>query len=330
MMKKKLFRRILSGVFFLLLLAAFLLRAGYVLLPERTDFGACWPMFQKEPKNSIDVLFLGSSVAYCDVIPAVFYEQTGLTAYVLAGPEQTLSITLDYLREALRTQRPSLVCLEISGMLFDRYMGYSRVNIGYMPYLSPNRLDAVLRGAEPEVRPGLVFPFYDYHDRWTGPAMLFAPRADERPDPWAGFTPMDTAEPQYGTSVRDDTASDEVFAENAACLRKIREVCGRAGAELVIYEAPSCAPIAENRTAQIRTAAGEETAFLNCQAAFADMGLDPAADFYDFLHLNRKGAEKFTRYLAAELLQDRVLQPCIRDEALWRERAALLREKTEG
>lgn len=329
-MKKKNIRRAVSGLFFLLLLTVFLFRAGYVLLPERTDFGSCWPMFEKEPKNSVDVLFLGSSVAYCDVIPAVFYEETGLTAYVLAGPEQTLSVTLDYLREALRTQKPSLVCLEVSGMLFDRYMGYTRVNIGYMPLLSANRLDAVLRAAEPEARAGLLFPLYDYHDLWAGLPMLFSPRPDERTDPWAGYTRMDTSEPQTGVRTREDTASDETFAENAESLRAIIGLCRKAGTELVLYEAPGFAPIPEDRMAEIREAAGEGTPILDCQAAFSDMGLDPETDFHDFLHLNFTGAEKFTRYLAVELLRDRTLRPCPHDEALWRQRTALLREEDGG
>ena len=48
--------------------------------------------------SSLDVLYLGSSYAYCDINPSLIYAQTGLTGFVLAGSEQPLSITYWYLR----------------------------------------------------------------------------------------------------------------------------------------------------------------------------------------------------------------------------------------
>ena len=94
------------------LLAGLLIGAlSLAFRPLRVDYGAVWGPYLAEPEDSLDYLYLGSSYAYCDVDPAVIYDQTGLTGYVLAGPEQTLSQTYWYLREALETQSPSLVVL---------------------------------------------------------------------------------------------------------------------------------------------------------------------------------------------------------------------------
>lgn len=323
-MKKRIGRRAAAGVLFLALLAAFLIRTANILPPPRTDYGAGWPMYLQEPRNSIDILFLGSSLVYCDVIPAVIYEETGLTAYVLAGPEQTPAITLNYLKEALRTQHPSLVCLEVTGMLFDRYMGYSRANIAYMPYCSLNRLEATLRGAEPESRAGLLFPLYDYHDLWTGLPMLFQPRPDEMRDPLAGYTRMDTAAPQDGLRVREAVPGEDVFQENVRYLQKMQEVCRRAGAELVLYEAPVCESIPPEWLERIETAAGE--AVTDYSKALTELELDLQTDFYDYLHLNHTGALKFTKRLAADLTAGRSLRSSTHDAALWQERTAYLKE----
>ena len=143
-------------------LAALLLGlAGLALRPARVNYGAVWGPYRAEPADSLDYLYLGSSYAYCDVNPALVYDASGLTGYVLAGPEQTLSQTYYYLKEALRTQSPQAVILEASALHFARYQSYTQINVGYMPF-SRNKLAAIFRASEPELRTGLLFELYFY------------------------------------------------------------------------------------------------------------------------------------------------------------------------
>ena len=67
--------------------------AGGILMPHRVDYGSTWHSYLKEDKDTIDVLVFGSSIAYCDVVPAVIWKNTGVTAYVMSGPEQTLPMS---------------------------------------------------------------------------------------------------------------------------------------------------------------------------------------------------------------------------------------------
>lgn len=147
-------------------LGGILAGATHYLTPQQHDYGSVWGMYEQEQTDSIDVLFFGSSVTYCDVVPAVYWENSGLTAFVQAGPEQPLPLTLDYLKESLRTQSPKAVFVECTGIAFHQYMGFTKTNIGQMPW-GINRLHATFFNAEPEVRKGLLFPLYFYHDRWT-------------------------------------------------------------------------------------------------------------------------------------------------------------------
>ena len=147
-------------------LGGILAGATHYLTPQQHDYGSVWGMYEQEQTDSIDVLFFGSSVTYCDVVPAVYWENSGLTAFVQAGPEQPLPLTLDYLKESLRTQSPKAVFVECTGIAFHKYMGFTKTNIGQMPW-GINRLHATFFNAEPEVRKGLLFPLYFYHDRWT-------------------------------------------------------------------------------------------------------------------------------------------------------------------
>ena len=111
------------------------------------------------------MLFLGSSYAYCDWNPGVMYAESALTGYVLGGSEQTPAITYWYLREALKTQKPSVVVMEGSSLFFARYQNYTQINLGYMPW-GMNRVKAIFDAAEPDKRLGLFFDLYFYHDRW--------------------------------------------------------------------------------------------------------------------------------------------------------------------
>ena len=145
-------------------LGGILAGATHYLTPQQHDYGSVWGMYEQEQTDSIDVLFFGSSVTYCDVVPAVYWENSGLTAFVQAGPEQPLPLTLDYLKESLRTQSPKAIFVECTGIAFHKYMGFTKTNIGQMPW-GINRLHATFFNAEPEVRKGLLFPLYFYHDR---------------------------------------------------------------------------------------------------------------------------------------------------------------------
>ena len=104
-MKKKWNRIIgVSLCTLLLLVSTGFLGARY--MPQRTGYGATWHMFLQEDTDSIDVLCLGASYAYCSTLPAQLYRQTGFTVYDLCAPQLTLQQSYYYLREALQTQSP--------------------------------------------------------------------------------------------------------------------------------------------------------------------------------------------------------------------------------
>jgi hypothetical protein len=56
------------------------------------------------------------------------------------------------------------------------------------------------------------------------------------------------------------------------------------------------------------------------------MGIDDETDWYDYLHFNVYGAEKFSRWLGTELLTLPELEARPASDALWSERLAALEE----
>ena len=68
--------------------------------------------FYKLDKNSVDVLFLGSSHAITAFNPQVIYDDYGITSYNLGSEQQSILISYYWLEEALKYQSPKVVVLD--------------------------------------------------------------------------------------------------------------------------------------------------------------------------------------------------------------------------
>ena len=64
------------------------------------------------PRNTVDVLTIGSSVAYTGVNTNVLWQEYGLACYNLCAAEQPFWFTYYQLREALRYQRPKVILMD--------------------------------------------------------------------------------------------------------------------------------------------------------------------------------------------------------------------------
>lgn len=333
-----------------LLLALLLVSFGAVsvFIPRRTDYGATWSMYLKEPKDSIDVMFFGSSLAYCDAVPAVIYEESGITSYVMGGPEQTMPITYYYLREACRTQSPKVVLIEATSLLSEANKSV-KINLTYMPWglnrliptfqedlTEPNRNPAVTKEKERDVRTGLLFPLYEYHSRWSDMSLqefLEGFRGYET-DPLAGYTYLDYAMPISEIETFDLSASKRTYAHNLECAGKIVAFCREQNIRPVFFLAPSVSrpseELMEKLTSDIAGIGGE---FINFNERFGNFGFDLSIDYFDTLHLNYRGAEKFSRTIAQMLSEQGVSPSETVDKDLWQKRVnhfSELREKANS
>lgn len=326
-MKKRIVLEIIAFILFLAILTFAVFRLSYLYMPERRDYGATWNMYCREQKDSIDVMFFGSSLAFCDIIPARIYENSGITSYVMAAPESTVPIMYYYVKEALKTQKPEVIFAEISGMYFDEYTNYTDVSVGYMPY-SENRLAATFFAAEPEARTGLLFPLYKYHNRWqeTRPSKYFFGRDDEIKDPWAGYTLLATAAPQENVQLREVNMENVNFEKNSEYIKKLEELCEKEGIKLEFFIVPSCWNYSDENVEKLR-GLSEYAEFYDFNDSFEEMGFDLQNDFYDLLHLNIFGAVKFSDYLSEYISQKYNFDlERVHDEDIWNTRISKLEE----
>ncbi len=309
-----------------LILSLSLLASGAAALtmPKRMEYGSTWGRFLKEEENSIDALFLGSSIAYCDIIPPEIWNETGISSYVLAGPEQTIPISYYYLRQASKTQSPKLMFLEVTGVFFQRYQDYTKVNIGYMPR-GIERLSATLFAAEPSERMGLFFPLYNYHSRLLSleekdiEIALSGYPADEL----AGYTFLKDAANMGSPSLRGEVLDRENYDRNLQYLGEIAEFCDEQDIIPVFYIAPSYWRLSDEHTQMLEKDVEKlhNVRFFDFNTAEDLPDFDPEKDWFDLLHFNYRGAEKFSAYLGKLMTNElEASQSEGADKDLWSQR----------
>ena len=294
-----------------------------LVTPKRHSYGSTWGHYQQEAPDSIDVLFVGSSLTYCNIIPALFWEETGLTAYDVTGPALTVPGEYYFLREALKTQSPSVIFVEITAALYERYTGHTETMLGYLPW-GENRILAALNEAEPEKVGGLLFPMLTYHSRWTELSdddwKVFRNGYDQ--DILAGYTYLGEYHPEE-YCIRNEGSAQEVVDRNMEYLHKIARICLEEGITPVFYESPAAAVMPPERMDDVRRelAQIDGAIVVNFNDYRDQIGAELDYDYYDGLHFNAAGAEKFTRYLGKWTLDQLEIQPKQgQDTALWQSR----------
>ena len=326
-MKRRLLR--ISALFlFVGVLAAFIVCASIALTPYENTPTMQWRAYRQEPARSLDVLFLGSSYAFCDIIPAVIYNESGCSSYVVGAPSMPPRLMEFYLHEALKNQTPSAVFMELTGINYPPYTQYPEMNIGFMPF-SMERIKAIFTCVAPEKRAGLLFPLYLYHDEWntTSLAAVRSRLSAPRPDPAAGYCYRDAAgdiPTDSGLSVL--TKQEDLYRANLACISRMAAYCRERGIRFVCYLKADLMPLEEESVAALKkdlTAATGDALFFYGNDYFEEMGLQGDKDFFDPSHMSYSGAKKFSSFLAAYLKKENLVpSPVAKDEDLWKSRVS--------
>ena len=296
--------------------------AAWLLMPVRTEYGSMWDAYRQEERDSIDLLVMGSSFAYCDIIPAYLWGGAGVRSYVMAGPKQTPAVSYYYIREACKTQSPRYLMLELTGMFFEKYEEYAFANVSYMP-LSANRIGAAFAGAPQSDRLGLLFPLYAYHSRWTEvETPEITAHLHPQSDALAGYTLLTTTEPIEADYEREFTAESTEYKDNLQWLGKIADYCEKNGIELMPFIAPSTGKIPP---AALETLRGDVAALgltlTDFNEIIPELEIDYSTDWYDPRHFNLRGAVKFSRWLGEYLSVECGVTPTAEADAeLWNER----------
>lgn len=281
-----------------------------------------------------DVIFIGDCEIFESFVPAVLWEEYGISAYLRGGAQQLVWHSYYMLEDALRYETPGAVVFNVYALKYGEPQkeAYNRMALDGMEW-SPVKAEAIFASmTEEEHFIDYVFPFLRYHSRWselTAEDFTYAWQdkplvSDSGYLMQTGVVPADTQ-----AEVTPEPLFDPNLPATAmAYLDKMRALCAEKGIELILVKAPTNFwryHWYDEWDGQI--AAYAEThglAYYNLIPKSAEMGLDMSTDTYDGgAHLNVYGAEKLTRYFG-EILRDTHAIPDRRGEgdtaAVWQRR----------
>ena len=278
-----------------------------------------------------DVIFIGDCEVFESFIPAILWEEYGISSYVRGGAQQLVWHSYYMLEDALRYETPKAVVFNVYALKYGKPQKeeYNRMALDGMEWSSVKAEAIRASMTEEEYFIDYVFSLLRFHSRWSDLTTEdFRYAYGEKPlvsDSGylmqTGIKPVETLPPE---ALVDPTLPETAMAY----LDKMRTLCTEKGIELILVKAPtnyfSYYWYDEWDEQVAAYAAKHDLAYYNLIPKSEEIGLDMTTDTYDAgAHLNVYGAEKLTRYFGA-ILRDTHEIPNRRmysyDSAVWQKR----------
>lgn len=187
------------------------------------------------PENSLDVLVLGSSHAQYSVNPGVIYDHSNLYSFVMGSGCQPMIMSYYFLEEALKTQHPDVVILDIFTMLPSQSVCYA----DGMFYLAGSQLSGDTRiqaindiDNEDKIKEYLNdLPIT--HDRWKEEGFY-----KRYIDGMMGFVPLQPSDfsMRYVAEMQPSGDSVELRKKDVDALMRIFDLCKNENIELILMK----------------------------------------------------------------------------------------------
>ena len=262
--------------------------------------------FYNLEKDSLDVIAIGSSHCYCSFNPIVMWNEKGVKSYVLSSQQQPIKASYYYLKEALKTQKPQVVMLEAYMAGIDMSEPDEGVVRDAYEFFKPslNKLEMIHDLAPKEKYLEYYFTFFKYHSRWSEVTVEdFNRDYKKRTDDFRGYVFLTDGAPQSKPETYESRNVEYITGDNREYMNKIIEISKENNIQLVLWYAPYM--IYEENLARLNGieefASENDIIFINALNLMDE--LDEEQDFYDGGHVNYKGSEKVTKYLADNLLE---------------------------
>lgn len=282
--------------------------------------------FYRMERDTVDVLFLGSSQTAAGFNPQNLYDGFGIRSYNLGSNHQSLWLSYYWLKEALRYQSPGAVVLDCYELYVDgtKAEGNARLALDDMRWgtVKKEAVDTVCGFDESQSRLGYLLTNIRFHTRWTGLCETDFTWAETADVPqlkgfwlyrnicgYEGFAPF-AVEP---------SGREEFLPEAGEYLDKILELCSEEGIRLILVKTPAMAQNLEKHNTIMGWARLNGVDFIdfNEREIYREAGLDYKEDMNDSsdtdnknAHANPAGARKMTCYLGAVLRDRYGFEPC--------------------
>ncbi len=322
------------AVVFTLILITVTVMINYMITPKKY-FEDSWSTtstfrgFYKMKKNSIDVLFLGSSHGGAAFTPQVIYDNNGIRSYNLACEQQNLLVSYYWLKEALRYQTPKIVVVELY-MLFDfspkdplnTSEAFTRMAIDAMNWseVKWEAINDICKYDESQTINSYLFTNERFHTRWMNLSETdFEFITLENHYELKGYAPLAKrggVYPDYEPYMEYD---HEMMADThplmAEYLDRIVSLCDEKGIELILTKTPTTGwdTSKHNAVAEYATDNGLDFIDFNESAYYEAAKFKWKKNMSDDWHCNIWGARKLSKYMGV-LLADEYDIAGVKDE----------------
>lgn len=325
-----------AACFFLIFLICFSMYCRWITPKFFTDIA--WPTtttyagFYDLKKDSVDVLFLGSSHGVTAFLPQEIYNQYGITSYNLSCEQQGMVTSYYWLKEALRYQSPKVVVLECYfcfPYMVDEPLNseesYTRKALDFMKW-SPVKAEAVRTICEIDEKQDVwsyYFPNERYHTRWENlDRNDYTYKDMASHSELKGFAPLyfylgekgENFEP-HDTGATDDAAEMQLLMREY--LGKINDLCREKDISLILTITPAVSANLEMCNAVKAYADENGCSFIsfNSQDVYGQMDYQIVTDNCDDGHPNIWGAVKVSDYMGKVLSEQ--FEIAARTEPQW-------------
>ncbi|MBO4899399.1 MAG: SGNH/GDSL hydrolase family protein [Lachnospiraceae bacterium] len=312
---KNFIRPLIAALAFVLIFVLALTTLTYMLRPS-IDTKSRFMGFYAEPKDSLDIVIIGSSPSYSFFSTPQLYGEYGIKAYPLGSNVQRPIAGRFLVKEAEKTQSPKLYMFEMrmyTGIEegLGSNMAYTREVTDNMKY-SFNRIAAInamvtshMTDVDTE-KYTYYFDIFKYHSNWES---LIKPEQWRgwrftAPDPYKGYKITDKVGPAEAPVVPADPVPAELDKYQEQALADLLETLKDVDAQVLFYVTPYVLEDGDaEKLAHIRDVvevAGYD--YLDMNQYYDEIGLDFSRDFSDYgIHTNAAGAQKCTVFIGEYL-----------------------------
>ncbi len=301
-MKKNLLK-LSSFIFIILLLILFI---GQIFIPRFKTGENQGPFyiskgFEKLEKNTLDIIFIGSSNSYQSMSPMEIWNDLGITSYDYGLSASRIYEDYYFMKYALTKQSPKVIFMDVTTCFYknDQTEPMKRRSFDYLPF-SKVKLEMM---NDPffentfEDKVSILFPLLRYHDRWNRPNIYYY--TEKYLTYNMGFVISSNYNPVEGKIDYMQKEKKEIELEdfNRKYLDKIVSLAKEKNIDLVLTAFPNYKSWDNNRGDTLKKYAEEhEVKFLEMNNS--DTGIDWYKDTPDKgIHTNLFGSLKATKYM---------------------------------
>lgn len=310
------FKRLTKAIVFVLILVLLLGQLGEIFAFKGNayetnnyyDFDYLYDL----PKDSLDVVYIGTSQYHMGITPLQIWKEYGITGASFNAPLCRARLSYYMIKEVLKYQNPKVIVLDaavVRGGTDEEVV--NRRTISQFK-LSPLKFQALyncleLKGKTIDEIINTAFQFFAYHDKWnqlgekdfTGDSSSLAYQkgylltTDCTP-----YSEMDHEANQTPTLFTMDEKTTDYMG-------KIKTLCEEKGVDLMVVKLPSDMWNVTYAGIVGRWAEANDVTFLDLtqKQLQRQMHFDKETSYFDGNHMNRIGAETVSSYLGNYLTQ---------------------------